>query len=264
MPPAIWLVAALIGSSAADSGAARQAPSYSVASIVNAASYRTNSYGPNTFVSIYGQNLAWVERGLSADDVAGGRLPTVLPKTGVRVWIGAYPAHIYYVSPGQINVLIPADLRAGRTELRVQLDSPYGPAVPITLTKAAPALFQLDAQTAIAARADGTVATAESPAKPGEVVVLYATGLGETSPALEFAEIPRKAAPLLDLSAFQILVEGKQLDPARVYYAGVAPGFGGLYQINIQLPDDLGPDPEIRIVASGVLSPAGIRIPLRP
>lgn len=264
MPPAIWLVVALIGSSVADSGATRQAPSYSVASVVNAASNQTNSFAPNTFVTIYGQGLAWVERGLSAEDVAGGRLPTVLPGTGVRVWIGGYPAHVYYVSPGQINALIPADLRAGRTEIRVQLDSTYGPAVPITLTKAAPALFQLDSKTAIAARLDGTVATAASPAKPGEVVVLYATGLGATAPALEFAEIPRKAAPLQDLSAFRIVLDGRELDPARIFYAGVAPGFGGLYQINIQLPDDVGTDPEIRIVASGITSLAEIRIPVSP
>jgi uncharacterized protein (TIGR03437 family) len=264
MPPAIGLVVALIGSLAADTSATRQAPSYSAASIVNAASNQTNSFAPNTFISIYGQGLSWVQRGLGVDDLGMGKLPTVLPGTTVRVWISGYPAHVYYVSPGQINVLIPADLRPGKAEIRVQLDSTYGPAVPITLGKAAPALFQLDADTAIVSRPDGSLVTRENPARPGEIVVLYANGLGQTNPAIEFAEIPRKAAPLQDLAGFKILLDGKQLDPVNVFYAGVSPGFGGLYQINVRLPEDMGPNPEIRVVASGIMSPPEIHIPGQP
>jgi uncharacterized protein (TIGR03437 family) len=264
MTPAIALVLALIGSLAADTSATRQAPSYSAASVVNAASNQPDSFAPNTFISIYGQGLSWVQRALGADDVGTGKLPTVLPGTNVGVSISGYPAHVYYVSPGQINVLIPADLRPGKAEIRVWLDSTYGPAVPITLGKAAPALFLLDAATAIVSRPDGSLVTRENPARPGEVVVLYANGLGATSPAIEFAEIPKKAAPLQDLAAFKILLDGKQVDPAYVFYAGVSPGFSGLYQINVRLPDDLGPNPEIRVVASGIMSPAEIRIPAQP
>lgn len=264
MPPAIWLVAALIGSFAADQGAARQAPSYSVTSIVNSASNQTNSFAPNAFITIYGQNLAWVERALSSELVGTGRLPIMLPGTSVRVWIGAYPAHIYYVSPKQINILVPADMRATKTELRVQVDTSYGPAVPITLSKAAPALFLLDTQTPIAVRVDGSLITSDAPARPGEVIILYATGLGQTSPPMDFGEIPRRATALQDMAAFRVLIDDRELDRARLFYAGVAPGFGGLYQINLQLPDTLGADPEIRIVASGVTSPAGIRIPVHP
>lgn len=264
MPPVIWLAAALVGSFSADNSAVRQAPSYSAASIVNAASNQTDSYAPNTFITIYGKNLAWTKRSLSAEDIASGDLPTALPGTGVRVWIGNAPAHVYYVSPEQINVLIPTDLIPGTAPLRVQLDSSYGPNIPITIAKAAPALFQMDRDTAILSRGDGSVATLDAPARGGEFVALYATGLGETVPNPGYGEIPSKAAPLRKLAEFEILLDGVPLDRQMVLYAGVAPGFAGLYQINLQLPDTVGVNPEIRLTASGVSSPAGIRIPVRP
>lgn len=264
MPPAIWLVATLLGSSATDRSVARQAPAYSAASVVNAASNQAGVLAPNTFLTIYGQNLAWVKRGLQASDISGDLLPTILSGTGVRVWIGAIAANVYYISPEQINVLIPSNLKPGATQIRVQVDSTYGPAIPVTLAKAAPALFQMNPTTAIAAHADGSVATEDAPARPGEAIVLYATGLGTTNPPTAYSEIPRDAAPLMDMAGFEIRFDGKPLEAARIYYAGVAPGFAGLYQINLKLPDDSGTNPEVRITASGATSPEGIRIPLRP
>jgi uncharacterized protein (TIGR03437 family) len=264
MLPAIWLAAALIGSLGADSTAARQAPSYSAASVVNSASNQANSYAPNSFVTIYGKNLAWTTRSLTAEDISGTQLPTILPGTGVRVWVGNVPAHMYFVSPTQINALLPADMRPGPAQLRVQVDATYGPAIPITIAKAAPALFQLDASTAIAAHADGRLITADDPARAAEQIVLWATGLGATMPHLSYGEIPTGAAIIEDLAGFEVSFDGANLDTHRVAYAGVAPGFGGLYQLNIQLPDNVGVDPEIRITASGVTSPEGVRIFVRP
>jgi uncharacterized protein (TIGR03437 family) len=262
MSPGIWLAAALIGSSAAGPSASRQAPSYSAASVVNAASNQAGAIAPNTFVTIYGQNLAWVTRGLSGEDLTGDQLPTVLSGTGVRVWIGQIAANVYYVSPEQINVLVPSNLKPGTMQMRVQVDSIYGPALDVTLTRAAPALFQMDASGAIAVHGDGSVATSDAPARPGEIVALYATGLGATTPAAVYSKIPHAAAPLNDMNTFEVRLDGKPLDPLRMLYAGVAPGFAGLYQINIKLPDDIGDNPEIRLTASGVLSPEGIRIPV--
>jgi uncharacterized protein (TIGR03437 family) len=260
---AIWLAFVLIGSVRADSSAIRQAPSYSGASVVNAASNEANAYAPNAFVTVYGKNLAWTTRSLSGQDIRGDRLPTILPNTGVRVWVGAVPAFIYYVSPDQINALLPTNLRPGKSEIRVQVDALYGPAIPIVITATAPALFQLDATTAIAAHADGSLVTYESPAHPGEVIVLYATGLGTTIPDLEYGEIPQSAAPIADMAGFGIELDGVPVDPKHILYAGVAPGFGGLYQINLRLPESLSEDPEVRITAGGASSPPGIRIPAR-
>lgn len=264
MLPAIWLVVALSGSIMAELSAPRQAPSYSAASIVNAASNTSNAFAPNTFVSIYGTNLAFTTRALQSDDLIGDRLPSVLPGTGVRVWVGNVPAHVYYVSPQQINILLPADMNPGNTQMRVQVDSTYGPQVPITIGGAAPALFQLDAQTAIAAHLDGSVATADSPARPGEWVILYATGLGPTIPTAAYGEIPSTAAVLQNLSGFAVTLNGEKVPRDRVAYAGVAPGFAGLYQVNLRLPDNTPADPEVRLISGGVTSPPGVRLPVRP
>ncbi len=265
MSPAIWLVVAVIGSIGADSTASRQAPTYSAASIVNSASNTADSYAPNGFITIYGKNLAWTKRALTPQDISGDKLPTILPGTGVRVNIGGIFAHIYYVSPDQINALLPADLRPGPTELRVQVDATYGPAIPITISKAAPGLFQIpETSFAIASHSDGSLCTADAPARPGEAIVLWATGLGTTVPRLGYGEIPSGAAVLEEITSFDIGLDGGHLDAHKVEYAGVAPGFGGLYQINMRLPDDIGVDPEIRITASGVTSPEGVRVYVRP
>jgi uncharacterized protein (TIGR03437 family) len=263
MPPAILLVLAVAGSLWAGDNATRQAPSYSDTSILNAASNQVKSYAPNTFVSIYGKDLAYTTRSLQGSDISGNTLPTILPGTGVRVWVANVPAQMYYVSPSQINVLLPTNLVPGSTHLRIQLDSTYGPDITITIAAVAPAFFQLDTRTVIAAHANGQIVTADAPAAPGEYVVLYATGLGATIPQPGYGEIPMHAALLADLANFAVLLDGVRVDPQRIGYAGVAPGFGGLYQINIQVPDDTGTDPEIRVSASGVLSPAGLRLPVR-
>lgn len=264
MRPAVWLVVALIGSAWADSSATRQAPSYSAASVVNAASNEANAFAPNTFVSIYGTNLAYTTRGLASGDISGNLLPTILPGTGVRVWVKNIPAQMYYVSPTQINVLLPSTIGTGAAELRVQVDATYGPPIPITLTAVAPAFFQFDAQTVIATRANGELLTADNRGIPGEWIVLYATGLGPTNPKPGYGEIPAGAAPLVNIASFGVLLNGVKIDPARIAYAGVAPGFAGLYQINCRLPEDAPEDPQIQVSSGGVTSRTGLRLPVGP
>lgn len=263
MPPANWLVLALTGLVWTGDSGSRQAPSYTANSIVNAASNQGEAYAPNTFLSIYGTNLAYATRGLAGSDISGGTLPTILSGTGVRVWVANIPAFVYYVSPSQINILLPTNLTPGTTQLRVQVDSTYGPPITLTLAAVAPAFFELDAQTVIATHASGQVVTSDAPAAPGEIIVLYATGLGETIPQPGYGEIPSAAAMLKDLTSFGILLDGVKMDPKRILYAGVCPGFGGLYQINVQLPDQVGSDPQIQVSAAGLTSVTGVHLPLR-
>ena len=262
MPLTLWLVLALAGSAGAGSTATGQAPSYSAASVVNAASNQA-TFAPNTFVTIYGGNLAFTTRGLTSTDISGDTLPTVLAGTGVRVWVDNIPAPMYYVSPKQINILLPTNLSPGSIHLRVQVDSTYGPAIPITLAAVAPAFFQLDAKTVVAAHVDGSVVTDDHPAAPGEWVILYATGLGATIPQAGYGEIPEGAAILAAMAKFGLILNGTKVDPRRIAYAGVAPGYGGLYQFNCLLPDDAPQDPEIQIIVGDVMSPSGLYLPVR-
>ena len=239
-----------------------QAPVYSSASLVNSADNQSGPLAPNTIATLYGQNLAWGTRTLTAGDLGGGVLPTMLPNTGVLVLVGGLPANPFYVSPTQINFLVPICLQAGTAILEVVVDGLAGPPIPVQIVAAAPALYQMDSQTVVATAASGAVLTASAPAHPGDLVILYATGLGQTAPAAVYGAVPRVAASLLRMPEFTVLLDGVHADPSLIAYAGIAPGFAGLYQVNVTLPAGTGPNPEIRIGYSDALSPAGIHLPV--
>jgi uncharacterized protein (TIGR03437 family) len=247
----------------AEANSARQTPTYSAASIVNAASNEVGALAPNTFATIYGVDLAYATRAMAPTDIGGGLLPTVLDPTGVRVLVDGIPAIIYYASPTQVNLLIPSLLRRPEVELRLVLDSKAGPGVTLRLLEAAPALFQLDGTTPVATRADWSVITAEAPARPGEDVILYATGLGSTEPETIYGRIPQMAARIQRWREFQVVLDSVPVEPGRIAYVGVMPGYAGLYQINLKLPETLENDPEIRIGLAGQISRPGLRLPVR-
>lgn len=238
-----------------------EAPIYSADSLVNSADNQA-VLAPNTIATLYGKNLAYGTQRLTANEIAGGVLPTVFPGTGVRVLLGGIPANPYYVSPTQINFLVPPNLLPGPLNLWIVVDGLAGPAIPIQLAAAAPALFQLDQQTPVTTRADGSVITADAPVNPGDLVILYATGLGQTVPPVVYALLPTAAAPLKQISDFKLLLDGVAVDPTSIGYAGIAPGFAGLYQINATLPSWTGPNPEIRIGLGGALSKPGLYLPV--
>ena len=238
MIPAILLAAALLGPALrADTVAPRQIPSYSGNSIVNAADNQPGPLAPNTIATMYGSGLAYITRALSSSDLHGGLLPTVLPGTGVRIFVGGISAGILYVSPNQINFLIPNILIPGPSDVQLAIDGLAGPDIPIQLAASSPAFFQSDRQTIIAAHADGSLLKADAPGRSGEFIVLYATGLGPVVPPLSNLQIPITAARIKQFEDLKITLGGSPLDPGSVAYAGVSPGFAGLYQINLRLPD---------------------------
>jgi uncharacterized protein (TIGR03437 family) len=243
-------------------GTLQAAPSYSAAGIVNAADNLAGPLAPNTIATIYGTGLAYGTKWLTADDIRSGVLPTVLPGTGVRILVGGVLANLYYVSPLQINFLVPPNLLPGGSDLQVVIDGLSGPVIPIQLAAAAPALFQLDAQNAVTTRDDGSAITPDKPVKPGDIVILYATGLGQTVPPVQYCELPTHAAPLKQLADLRIVFDGIAIDAINIAYAGVAPGFAGLNQINIKLPAAIGSNPEIRIGFGDQLSKPGLKLPV--
>jgi uncharacterized protein (TIGR03437 family) len=238
-------------------------PYYTAQSIANSAAGIAGFYAPNTFVTIYGTNLAYTTASLSASDVSGGMLPTVLGGTGVHVLINNIPANIYYVSPTQVNLLIPTSLAPGPAVLLLTVDALDGPAIPIMLQNAAPSFFQSDATTVLGIHLNGSTITAASPAKAGETVVLFASGLGPTNPAAIPDQIPQAAASITPMSSFSMLINGVAVDPRQILYAGVVPTFAGLFQINVQLPGNLTANPQIQIGYAGTFSPAGRVLPLQ-
>jgi uncharacterized protein (TIGR03437 family) len=261
MGAALYLLAGLVLAPAVQAESGRLAPSYSAASIVNSASNMPGALAPYTIASLYGSDLAYTTRAISGEDIRGGRLPTEL--AGVRVYLGGFAAALYFVSPGQINLLVPTLLRGKEVELQVTLDSRAGPPVNIQLLDAAPALFQADSRMVVAVRADWSAVTEEAPLLPGEDVILFATGLGATTPDVDYPQTPRGAAPIKRLAEFRVLLDGVAVDSGRIAYAGIAPGFAGLYQINLKLPESLADDPEVRIALGNQISPEGLRLPVR-
>ncbi len=239
-------------------------PCYTAAGIVNSADYQAGELSTGAIGSIFGTGLAYTTRGLLAGDIAAGTIPTVLPGTGVHVLVDNIPAGIFYVSPKQINFQIPNNLRPGVWTVQVVLDANAGPQAIVTGKQAAPGLYQRTQTVVIATRPDGSLYEPDSPAHPGDWVILYATGLGQTSPQLDPLEIPNQPWQIAEPTDLQVFLNNMQVDPSNIAYAGVAPGFAGLYQINVKLPAVIPANPEIQVSLAGSTSIAGVMLPASP
>jgi uncharacterized protein (TIGR03437 family) len=244
--------------------ARRFAPSYASSTVVNAASQQSGSFAPNTIATLYGKDLSYTTRAVEAGDVRDNLLPKVLPGTGVMVHIANTPSPLYFVSPGQVNFLVPANFKPGVHKLHVSLNGIAGLQVDLHIAAASPALFLAQPGLGIAVRLDGSLVNDASPARPGDTVILFATGLGATAGVpLRPGEVARGAAALLDMAAFTVKLNGRAAPRDHIFYAGLAPGFAGLYQINLRLPDDAPANPEIRIAAGEAESPESVRLAVR-
>ncbi|HEU0123277.1 MAG TPA: hypothetical protein VFQ91_22300 [Bryobacteraceae bacterium] len=265
MPAVAWLAATLVFCLMAKAAEpSRQTPVYTGASIVNAATNEPGPLAPLALVSLYGKDLAVVTRAIAPDDLRNGQLPTTLIGTGVTVAIDNVTVPILFVSPNQINFLIPGNMRTGRRQLRVLTNGKAGPDVEILIAESSPGLFAQEQREVIATQADGTLITPQNPARPGEVLVFYAAGLGATSPAVTGLTIPNAAASITARSQFAVLLNGQPVADDNILYAGVTPGFAGLYQINCRLPDDTPENPEIRLRLPNQTSPPKVFISVRP
>ncbi len=234
--------------------------SYTTAGVVNSASNSRDALAPNAIATVYGAGLSYITQSAFAVMPASGLMPMQL--AGVRVYVGEVSAPIYYVSPTQINFLVPTELRPGDMDFFTMHDGIAGPHVRITLHDGAPGLYPWDAGMIASTHADGTIITKDHPAHPGETVVVYGTGLGRTEPELQTGLISMVAAQIQLLSELRVLVAGTALDAKSIQYAGVTPGIPGLYQVNLVLPKQLAPNPEVRISIGAQVSPPGMRLPV--
>jgi uncharacterized protein (TIGR03437 family) len=212
-------------------------------------------------LSIFGANLSWYTYALESSDIAGNVLPIELE--GVKVYVDNWPSPMLYVSGTQINFIVPGNEIAGDITVRVVREGEWGPEVTVTLVDAAPALFDTGTGYAIATHADGSLITTGSPGQGGETVVVYATGLGATQPNPSPGAIPQSAAPMQWLSSLVVSLDGTALPSFRIKYAGATPDSVGLYQINLELPPDVGTDPEIQVAVGAQSSPAGLQLAVR-
>lgn len=205
------------------------APAVPAANIVSAATAAAGPVAPNSWVTVYGSNLGMTTRGWAESDFVNGGIPFSLD--GVSVLLNQFGAprlaYVGYVSPGQVNVLLPSDLVSTATTLQVRNPAGISTAVPITIQANAAQLFTLDGRNVL-----GTHANGGSLGRAGPIVV-YATGLGATSPPLIPGQVPAEPASLVTLP--QVTIGGAA---ATVVSGGIVPGSAGLYRINVQVPSD--------------------------
>jgi uncharacterized protein (TIGR03437 family) len=238
-----------------------QAPSFSSDSIVNSGNGSPGSLSPNTIASVYGEKLSF-DTATAPADLGAASLPNKL--AGVQVVVGGLLASLYHVSPTQINFVIPANLLPGRVSITVTRQATSATAQ-VTLLDAAPALFVTADGSLAATHADGSLISAESPALPGEIIVIYGTGLGRTDPRQQDGVIPRAAAFIMPLDRLQIFLDGELLPGSSVYYAGITPGFPGLYQINLRIPEKISKaEQELRVAMSDQTSQTALLLRFAP
>jgi uncharacterized protein (TIGR03437 family) len=263
-------------------------PAFTPDSIVNSANGSSASLAPNGLATLYGSDLAFstesinalpsqlpvtvqTDSGLVTVNVAnppqngetgatGRKLPNTL--AGVRISIGGITVPLLYVSPTRINFLIPADLLSGLADLSLTRQGVERNRVRINLLEAAPGLFTIE-NSVVATHPDGSSITSSSPARPGETIVLYCAGLGQTSPPQVDGVVPNAAAPISRVKRMQVWLDGQLLPAERILYAGITPGFAGLYQIAVRLPEDgVRPDPCIQVTVDDQRSQDDLILPL--
>lgn len=249
---------------AALSGGVAQAanPLYTQQSVVNGANFAPGPVAPNSIVTIFGTDLAWSDEGLTSENTNAGWLPTSL--ADVRVYVANYVSPLIYVCPTQINFLIPGNLKPGPVTVRVMRQGVTGPEVTVTLVDAVPQFFQNSDGYVIAQHADYSPITPDHPAVGGEIIVVYATGLGRTQPNPAPGEIPIYPGLMARLTELRVSLAGVVLASDQIFYAGLTPGWAGLYQINLKLPLTLGLDPELRAAVGDQAGPSGLKLATGP
>lgn len=239
-------------------------PTYDEAGVVQLARLAPGPVAPNTLMSIFGKELAWVTTGRPNDDETTNLLPTLLTGTGVTVSVNGLAAPVEMVSPEQVNFLIPATFEPGKVVVRLVMNGRAGPKVELDLVEAAPALFTLEEGVALA-RHEETFEWVDRahPAKAGEQIRLYVSGLGQTEPALEYRELPRKEAEVRVRDKVVVRIGEVELRGEALAYVGVMPCFPGIYEIRFTMPKTGLEDPEVRVVVEQFYSQDGVKLVTR-
>jgi endo-1,4-beta-xylanase len=189
---------------------------------------------PGSLVDIYGSELAG-----STATAPGAPLPNILGN--VQVTVNGTPAPLYYVSSGQVDFQIPYSVTPGSALVQVSSNGIAGRSAAITVQQAAPSLLTyVDAAgktRAVAQNQDYTVNSATNCAAPNSYVTAYLIGSGPLN-----NPVPTGAAALSSPLSSETLETTACIgvSAARVSFAGMAPGFVGLMQVNLQVPQVSG------------------------
>lgn len=243
-------------------------PNILTGGVVNGAGFQ-GTISPNAWVTINGTNLANSTRTWGSSDFTNGQLPTQLD--GVGVTIDGKAAYVEYVSPTQLNVLAPNTI-SNAAGLVVQVVNNSLSSNPGTITgqTTSPAFFEWSNKYAVTTRQDFSLVappnlfgsgSTTTPARPGDIVILWATGLGAVSPAPPVGQLTPSSQLYSVVNLPVVTVGGSG---AQVIGAALAPGYAGLYQIAIQVPMGVPDgDQPVMVQANGNQSPTGVFLTVR-
>jgi uncharacterized protein (TIGR03437 family) len=184
---------------------------------------------PGTIVEVFGSGLG------PPVGVSPGVIPLVNTFDNTYVLIGPYQAPLYYLSSGQLDIQLPAELDATQ-QYPIVVSANNAITLPDTLSivPATPGVAAFANGGIIAQHTDYSLVTAASPAKPGEVIIIYLAGLGATNPSVASGMPAPSTPPLAEVTLpVTVTVDNQN---AVVDFAGLTPGSAGLYQIDFQVP----------------------------
>ncbi len=202
------------------------------------------------------------------DQTAGAStvpLPTMLGD--VEVLVGGVAAPLTYASPSQINFQVPSATPVGGfVEFQV-LRKSTGQILASWLFRidaASPGLFTADSSGAgqlLAVNQDGTLNNDAHPAKAGTYISLYGTGQGLIAGMPADGQIA--PANIVTPETPQVFINSGFVANSDIQYSGLAPGFVGLWQVNVKVPADVPPGDVIVYITyheiNSILDPNGIR-----
>jgi uncharacterized protein (TIGR03437 family) len=198
--------------------------------VINAASFAPpgNPISPGEFVALFGTGLA------ASTMTAKPPYPPAL--NNVSVLINGKSAPIYFVSATQINALVPFATAGPTATIVVQNNGATSNTVTVPVAATSPGVYSLDQSgsgNGAILHADFSLVNDASPATAGETVLIYLTGMGTTNPPVPDGTAGTVTTLYKSVSDVAIYVGGKT---GTVSFNGLAPGFPGLYQINVALP----------------------------
>ena len=208
------------------------APSLNAGGTVSNASFAARPVAPGSLVSIFGA-------GLSDSNQAASTVPLPVALGTTSLTLGGFPLPLIHAFPLQVDAQIPWEL-TGQTQaqLAIVTDDLNGNTVSVPLAPFSPGIYSADGsgagQGAILINGTPNLAAPGHPARRGlDYIDIFATGLGPVSnqPA---TGAPAPALPLAQtINTVSVAIGGV---PAKVAFAGLAPGWVGLYQVNLQVP----------------------------
>jgi uncharacterized protein (TIGR03437 family) len=234
-----------------------------ILAVGSSASYATNAVSPGEIVAIFGTNLGPATLAGSQLTPDGGYFAQ---STGnVSVSFNGYPAAMVYAVAGQLAAVVPYEAALAQTAaVTVEVQGVRSAPFMVPVAAAVPAIFTADAsghgQGAIQNQ-DLTLNSSLNPATRGQVIVIYATGEGQTTPPGVDGRIQYdvKSAPV---GACSVSIGGKS---ATVDYCAFAPyEVSGVLQINAVVPTGISTgNVPVSFSIGGVSSPAGVTVAVK-